>query len=114
MGAIVEEIPWKKDAMSQTLQRHQPSHVFSLLGTTKSKNRSEAQRGKKASYDLVDRDLSILLLKSAQSLKVRPKFVFLSSMGVVENTQNRYLRARAEVVTSPERGVRFGQLGRTC
>ena len=101
-GAIVDHTPWEEDLMTKMLIKHQPTHVFSLLGTTKAKAREESKRGKKATYESVDRDLSILLLQSMQKAQtVLPKhsfrYLFLSSMGVRAQTGNRYLRARADV-----------------
>ena len=105
-GATVVQTSWEEQSIAQALSQHSPTHVFSLLGTTKHKNKSEAQRGKEASYELIDRDLSLLLLKCSEALETKPLFLFLSSMGVVDNTQNRYLRARADV----ERAIKLSEL----
>ena len=95
-GAVVEQTPWDGLSIQQALIRHSPGHVFPAWND-EHKNKSEAQRGKRASYELVDRDLSLLLLGASEALKSKPQFLFLSSMGVVEGTTNRYLRARADV-----------------
>ncbi|MBM74658.1 MAG: epimerase [Proteobacteria bacterium] len=105
-GAIVEQTSWEESVIQEALMRHEPTHVFSLLGTTKAKNRKEAQRGNQANYEVVDKGLSLLLLRCASKIKNKPKFVFLSSMGVVENTKNAYLRARADV----EREIKASEL----
>lgn len=101
LGVVVERTAWEHEAMKAVLLRHQPTHIFSLLGTTKSKNRFEAQRGNQTSYESIDRDLSLLLLAAVlDSIKeglTAPRYLFLSSMGVSDGTRNRYLRARAEV-----------------
>ncbi len=102
LGAVVEHTPWEKEEWVKMLKKHKPTHIFSLLGTTKAKARAASKRGEDATYESVDRDLSRLLLESmqeAQKTTSEPAFryVFLSSMGVTSHSRNRYLRARAEV-----------------
>ena len=70
---------------------------------TKAKAKKAAAQGKKASYEDVERDLSLLLLKNLEVYasenpdQPNPKFLFLSSLGVSDGVKNRYLRARADV-----------------
>jgi len=102
LGAIVDHTPWQKEGLVAMLERHQPTHIFSLLGTTKSKARAASKRGETATYEAIDRDLSILLLKAMEIVQKNiPEdgfhYLFLSSMGVTEGSRNRYLRARADV-----------------
>ena len=102
LGAIIDQTPWEKEALIDMLEKHQPTHIFSLLGTTKAKSRAASKRGENATYESVDRDLSLLLLqsmKAAQKTKQELlfRYLFLSSMGVNHHTANRYLRARADV-----------------
>ena len=103
IGATVDTTAWESDALSEMLEKHQPTHVFSLLGTTKAKAKKAAQQGQKATYEDVERDLSLLLLDKIEAYaetnpeRPTPKYLFLSSLGVSDNVKNRYLRARAEV-----------------
>lgn len=106
-GAIVDRTPWQNEALSQTLQRVQPTHVFSLLGTTRARGRAAARSGGPAeTYQTVDRDLSLLLLHAAEDCSSRPRFVYLSSLGADKPRGNAYLQARAEV----EAALRAGGL----
>jgi len=103
LGCTVDYTPWEADSFVDMLKRHQPTHVFSLLGTTKAKARRAAQAGKEATYESVDRDLSLLLLLAIeevveeQPIHKQIRYLFLSSMGVTERSSNRYLQARAAV-----------------
>ena len=104
LGAVVDHSSWSESALSALLLQHKPTHIFSLLGTTKSKAKNAAQKGENATYQDIDRDLSLLLLKSIEETntqrskpQIQPKYTFLSSMGVTQKTKNPYLRARADV-----------------
>lgn len=82
---------WEPDAMTETLGRLQPTHVFALLGTTRKRR---AQDG--GSYETVDYGLTMLLLEAAQELpEPRARFVYLSALGAGSATATgRYMRAR--------------------
>ena len=103
LSAEVDTSAWTPDDFSALLQKHEPSHIFSLLGTTKAKAKHAAKTGEKATYEDVDRDLSLLLLQAAVSYAAQrpdqdpPKYLFLSSMGVSDGSANRYIKARADV-----------------
>lgn len=102
LGATIDHTAWEQEAMVDMLTKHQPTHVFSLLGTTKAKARAASKQGEDATYESVDRDLSILLLQAMSEAQTkRPdhvfRYLFLSSMGVQSQSTNRYLRARADV-----------------
>lgn len=94
-GAEADSTPWDGAAMAGTLRRLQPAIVFALLGTTRARGRAAAARGRAETYDTVDYGLSSLLLRAAVAAGSRPRFVYLSSVGVKEGTRNAYLAARA-------------------
>jgi nucleoside-diphosphate-sugar epimerase len=96
LGAEVSTAEWTTEAMTECLTQFQPEVIFSVLGTTKKKNKLEARHGREASYDSIDRDLPLLLYSIACRLPAAPRFVFLSSMGA-EKPTGTYLRARYEV-----------------
>jgi len=93
-GAAVDNTPWGDGAMTQTLLALQPTHVFSLLGTTRARRRAAAARGSAESYESVDYGLTALLIRAAVASGSRPRFVYLSSLGVREHATNPYLVAR--------------------
>ena len=94
MGAAVDSTPWEDDAMTGALSSIQPTHVFSLLGTTRERRRRAAQRGTEESYETVDFGLTAMLIRSAVLSGSAPRFIYLSSLGVREHTSNAYLSAR--------------------
>jgi uncharacterized protein YbjT (DUF2867 family) len=93
-GAAVDTTPWGDAEMTQTLSSLQPTHVFSLLGTTRARRRQSATRGRAESYESIDFGLTAMLIRAAVASGSRPRFVYLSSLGVREHTSNPYLLAR--------------------
>lgn len=97
-GARVELVPWEPEAMRAALRACAPNVVFSLLGTTQARARAAARAGgAPADYAAVDVGLTLQLLAAAQALPVRPRFVYLSSIGAGPNARGAYLQARARV-----------------
>jgi uncharacterized protein YbjT (DUF2867 family) len=94
VGAAVDNTPWGGAEMTQTLSVLQPTHVFSLLGTTRARRRAAAARGVAESYENVDYGLTSLLIRAAIASGSKPRFVYLSSFGVREHATNPYLVAR--------------------
>jgi uncharacterized protein YbjT (DUF2867 family) len=99
-GAAVDHTPWREAEMEHTLSVLQPTHVFSLLGTTRARRRAAGAtgttgtRGAAESYESVDYGLTALLIRAALASGSCPRFVYLSSLGVQEHTSNPYLVAR--------------------
>jgi uncharacterized protein YbjT (DUF2867 family) len=93
-GAAVDSTAWEDGAMTRTLSSLQPTHVFSLLGTTRARRRASATRGEAESYDTIDFGLTAMLIRAAVTSGSRPRFVYLSSLGVREHATNPYLVAR--------------------
>ena len=93
-GAAVDSTPWGDAEMTYTLSTLQPTHVFSLIGTTRARRRESATRGEAESYDAIDFGLTAMLIRAAVASGSKPRFVYLSSLGVREHTSNPYLVAR--------------------
>jgi len=95
LGAEVDTTPWTDEAMRARLTTLAPTHVFALLGTTKKRGRAS---GHADTYESVDYGLSAILLRAAVACGSRPRFVYLSSMGVTATTTNpiRAVRHRLE------------------
>lgn len=96
IGAEVDRSPWEEEGMAETLGRLRPALVFSLLGTTRSRARREGMSGAEA-YERIDYGLTRLLLDAAIAAGSRPRFVYLSSLGVSPRTKNLYLGVRARL-----------------
>jgi uncharacterized protein YbjT (DUF2867 family) len=97
-GIEVDTTPWQPAAMTEALIRSGASHVFGLLGTTRSQARAEGLEGD--IYERVDYGLTRLLCEAAVAAGTRARFVLLSSVGVGPRAPSPYLRAhhKAEVV----------------
>jgi uncharacterized protein YbjT (DUF2867 family) len=98
LGADVDATPWDEATMTTTLRALAPTHVFALLGTTRARAKGAAKRGEDAAaetYEKVDYGLTMLLARATLAAGLRPRFVYLSSLGVPEGpTSNAYLDAR--------------------
>ena len=111
LGASVDITPWDQAAMTTALREHAPDLIFALLGTTKKRLRAASARGEdpeSESYEVVDYGLTALLRRAAEASGHRPRFVYLSALGVDPDgdTANRYMQARARI----ERELRDGAL----
>jgi nucleoside-diphosphate-sugar epimerase len=96
MGAEVDTSAWELDAMLQAMRRAAPERVFALLGTTGKRARGEGMSREEA-YRRVDVGLTLLLLEAVRDSGLRPRFIYLSSIGTGDRVASSYLRARALV-----------------
>ena len=94
-GAEVDTTPWDLAAMTHTLRARAPTHVFALLGTT----RRRGAQDHNATYATVDYGLTKLLLDACVASGHRPRFVYLSSMGVGPKARGAYLSVRHKLET---------------
>lgn len=104
-GAEVDTTPWELAALTETLTRLRPTVVFALLGTTRRRAKREG-RGAVEAYEAIDYGLTMMLRDAAQACGHRPRFVYLSSTGLREDTRNPYMAVRVRV----ERALREGEL----
>jgi nucleoside-diphosphate-sugar epimerase len=95
-GAVIDDSSWEQAAIEKAILEHQPTHIFSLLGTTQRRNKANQKSGQETSYSSVDRDLTLMLYQAASQLPNKPVFVYLSSLGADKPTGS-YMRARFEV-----------------
>lgn len=93
--ATADTTAWERVAMAATFARVKPDVVFALLGTTRSRGRQTMRAtGVADTYESVDYGLSAILLGATLDAKLCPRFVYLSAVGVREDTQNPYLKVR--------------------
>ena len=104
MGAEVDVTAWDEDALAETLRAKAPDVVFALLGTTKRRAR-RADDPSAETYEAVDYGLTAMLRRAAERSGHRPRFVYLSSMGVKPGTSNAYLAARARIEAELREGA---------
>jgi uncharacterized protein YbjT (DUF2867 family) len=97
-GATVDTTPWDAEAMSRTLARIQPTHVFALLGITRARARARARAGGPVeSYASVDYGLSAMLLDATRRSAPGARFIYLSAIGASERAGNEYTRVRGRL-----------------
>lgn len=98
LGARVEQVPWEDEAIADLVARTAPNVVFSLLGTTRARAKTELSESDKSDpYAAVDERLTLQVLNAVVAKANTALFVYLSALGVSENSQNRYLLARHRV-----------------
>lgn len=99
-GAEVDDTAWDEAAMAETLRALQPDAVFALVGTTR-KRMDRLRAGEAdyavASYEEVDYGLPALLLRACLAAEIRPRYVYLSAVGVKPESSSAYYRARARM-----------------
>ncbi|MBX7082073.1 MAG: NAD(P)H-binding protein [Nannocystaceae bacterium] len=93
-GASVDTTAWEPEALAASLRRAQPTLVFALLGTTRKRARAEGMAATQA-YARVDYGLTRWLIDAAAACGSRPRFVYLSAIGVEPDAANPYFAARA-------------------
>lgn len=94
-GASIDTAAFQADALARSLSAARPDAIFALLGTTRKQARREGVKGD--IYEAVEGRLTRMLIDAVQSCCPDARFVFLSSMGTSSDTQNAYLRARAQI-----------------
>ena len=90
-GAEVDATPWETAAMTATLTRLAPTHVYFLIGTTRARAGKEGIGGD--AYQAIDYGLCKILVDAAVACGARPRVVLLSSVGVGADARAPYLRA---------------------
>lgn len=107
-GARVDTSPWQLEALEDTFARLNPTHIFSLLGTTRARVRAAAKEGREESYELVDYGMTAMLLNAARTCAPAARFIYLSAVGVGNGTGVPYLAARRRVESElRESGLHF-------
>jgi uncharacterized protein YbjT (DUF2867 family) len=95
LGARVDSTPWTQPAITASMADLRPTHIFALLGTTAATAKAEQKRtGKAVDYDSVDYGLTNMLVLASSRSSIRPRFVYLSSIGVSEKAPGAYMQAR--------------------
>lgn len=92
-GALVDTTAWELEPLTAALRDHAVTHVFALLGTTRRRARAEGISGD--IYETVDVGLTRLLAQAAARSPLRPRLMYLSSVGAAAGASSAYLRARA-------------------
>jgi uncharacterized protein YbjT (DUF2867 family) len=100
LGADVDTTAWDVAAMAQTIRNRRPAQVYILIGTTRGKAKSDAISGN--IYEAIDLGLTQIAVDAARASEVKPRVVYLSSVGADPGARSAYLnaRGRAELVVT--------------
>lgn len=94
MGASVDTTAWDVDAMAARWKELAPSAVYICIGTTKKKAKTDALIGN--IYEQVDYGLTKLAADAAAKSEIKPRLVYLSSVGASESSGSDYLKWRGK------------------
>ncbi|HEU0032201.1 MAG TPA: NAD(P)H-binding protein [Kofleriaceae bacterium] len=94
LGAEVDATPWDTAQLAATLRARRPAQLYILIGTTRGKAKADRVTGD--IYEQIDLGLTKLAVDAARASEVRPRVVYLSSIGADATARSAYLRARGK------------------
>ena len=83
-------VQWTPRSIAELIRSVEPTHVFSLLGTTKKK----AAAHDNADYAAVDVGMTLMVVDAVAAMPKPARLVYLSSYGVNAKARGAYLKAR--------------------
>jgi uncharacterized protein YbjT (DUF2867 family) len=92
LGAAVDTTPWDATALAARLRGAQPAQIYILIGTTRSRARADGVAGN--IYEAIDFGLTKLTVDAAVASGLRPRIIYLSSVGADPSARSAYLAAR--------------------
>jgi NADH dehydrogenase len=93
-GALVDTAAWDAAALAASLRTNAVTHLYICIGTTRSKAKSEKVQGD--IYEAVDLGLTQIAVDAARASELRPRLIYLSSVGASTTARSPYLRARGK------------------
>jgi uncharacterized protein YbjT (DUF2867 family) len=94
LGATVDTTAWDAAALAARLRDLAPAQLYILIGTTRSKAKTDAIAGD--IDDQVDLGLTKIAVEAARASAHQPRLVYLSSVGADHSARSAYLRARGK------------------
>ena len=94
LGAEIDTTAWDAPAMAVRWRELRPDQVYVLIGTTRSKAKSDSVQGN--IYEAVDLGLTKIAVDAARGSEIKPRIVYLSSVGADPAARSAYLKARGE------------------
>jgi uncharacterized protein YbjT (DUF2867 family) len=101
LGATVDTTAWDAVALAARFRETKPAQVYVLIGTTRSAAKRDRIEGD--IYEKIDLGLTQIAVEAARASEVRPRIVYLSSIGADKGARSAYLAARGkaeDVVTA--------------
>jgi len=93
-GAEVDATGWDVAQLAAVLRARQPAQIYILIGTTRSKAKADHVDGD--IYEKVDLGLTQLAIDAARASEIKPRIIYLSSVGADATARSAYLRARGK------------------
>ena len=94
LGAEVDTTAWDAAAMAARWRELKPDQVYILIGTTRSKAKSDSVQGN--IYEAVDLGLTKIAVDAARGSEIKPRIVYLSSVGADAGARSAYMKARGQ------------------
>lgn len=94
LGATVDATAWEAAALGERIRTLGAAQIYILIGTTRSKAKSDGVAGD--IYEQVDLGLTRIAVDAATASGIRPRLVYLSSVGADRGARSAYLRARGK------------------
>jgi uncharacterized protein YbjT (DUF2867 family) len=101
LGAEVDATAWDPVPLAARIRAIAPVQLYILIGTTRRKAKTDAVAGN--IYETVDLGLTRTVVEAARASELRPRVVYLSSVGADPTARSAYLSARGkaeDVVTT--------------
>jgi uncharacterized protein YbjT (DUF2867 family) len=92
LGAAVDTTPWDAAALAARFREIKPAQVYILIGTTRHAAKRDRIEGN--IYEQVDLGLTRIAVDAARASEVKPRIVYLSSVGADKGARSAYLQAR--------------------
>jgi uncharacterized protein YbjT (DUF2867 family) len=94
LGARLDTTPWDATALAACLRGTAPDQLYILIGTTRAAARRDHIEGN--IYERIDLGLTQIAVDAARGSELRPRIVYLSSIGADRTARSAYLSARGK------------------
>jgi nucleoside-diphosphate-sugar epimerase len=94
LGAEVDATPWDAAALAARWRELKPARIYICIGTTRGKAKSDNVQGN--IYEAVDYGLTKLAVDAARGSEIKPRLVYLSSVGADAGARSDYLKWRGK------------------
>ena len=97
-GAEVDATGWDVAQLAAALRARQPAQIYILIGTTRSKAKSDHVDGD--IYEKVDLGLTQIAIDAARASEIKPRIVYLSSVGADATARSAHPKGTCSPVGS--------------
>src|SRR5260370_41887323 len=94
MGGRFGAPAWEAWPIAASWPEREPGQVYVCIGATRSKAKADSVQGN--IYEAVDLGLTKVAVDAARASEIKPRIVYLSSVGADPKARSAYLKARGE------------------